>query len=154
METASVVQRDTLNDGTVRLFSSKSKCTFYFLRPRPGVVVIRISGDDRGEFGTAPMDELREDLSRFAPVELFIETDKSAGAALPVQTAWTEWFAENRSALKSVSMLVHSKYMHFTAEVAKLFSRTGEMIRVYLDPAPYDEALGRAVPGYKVPRRE
>ena len=142
-------RRETLEDGAVRLASER--CRFTFRRPRPGVVCLLIEGHDRGEFGTTPMDEMREDLSRYAPVEMFIEMDDTTGAVVPVQEAWTEWFSENRSALKSVSMLTRSKYMHFTAEVVKLFSRTGELIRVYLDPAPFDEALQRAAPGFVRP---
>ena len=143
-------QREALEDGTVRL--SSMRCRFTYRRLRPGVVFLLIEGQDRGEFGTAPMDELREDLSRYAPVEMFIEMDDTTGAIVPVQEAWTGWFSENRSALKSVSMLTRSKYMHFTAEVVKLFSRTGELIRVYLDPAPFDEALQRAAPGFIRPK--
>ncbi len=138
-------RREVMEDGAVRL--SSERCSFIYQRPRPGVVFIRIIGQDKGEFGTAPMDELREDIRRYAPVELFFEMDESTGANLPVQEAWTEWFSDNRSALKSVSILTRSKFMHFTAEVVKLFSRTGELIRVYLDPEPFREALQRAAPG-------
>jgi hypothetical protein len=137
-------KRETMEDGAVRLASER--CSFTYQRPRPGVVFIRIVGNDKGEFGTAPMDELREDLRRYAPIELFFEMDEEAGANMPVQETWTEWFSANRPALKSVSILTHSKYMHFTAEVVKFFSRTGELIRVYLDPAPFEEALLRAAP--------
>jgi hypothetical protein len=141
-----MIQRETLKDGSVRLRSPK--CSFTYYRLRPGVVLMRIEGDDGGEFGTATMDELREDLSRYAPVEFFVEMLPTAGAKVTVQEAWTEWFSQNRSALKSVSMLTRSKYMHFTAEVVKLFSRTGELIRVYLEEQPFEEAIARAVPGF------
>jgi hypothetical protein len=144
-------KRETREDGSVRL--SSERCSFIYERPRPGVVFMRIIGHDKGEFGTAPMDELREDLRRHAPLELFIEMDESTGATLPVQEAWTEWFSHSRTALKSVSILTHSKYMHVTVEVAKLFSRTGELIRVYLDPATFDEALQRAAPGARRARQ-
>ncbi len=139
-------RRETLEDGSVQI--SNERCTFTYYRPRPGVVFLRIVGYDQGEFGTAPMDELREDLCRYAPVELFVEMEEITGARLPVQDAWTEWFSLNRSALKSVSILARSKFMHFTAEVVKFFSRTGELIRVYLDPEPFGEALQRAAPGF------
>jgi hypothetical protein len=144
-------KREVQEDGSVRL--SGECCSFIYLRPRPGVVFMRIIGQDKGEFGTAPMDELREDLRRYAPVELFVEMDESTGAALPVQEAWTEWFSGHRSELKSVSILTRSKFMHFTAEVVKLFSRTGELIRVYLDPEAFDEALQRAAPGTRPARK-
>jgi hypothetical protein len=110
------------------------------------VVLLRIVGAtlDAGELGTAPMDELRDDLARWAPVEVFVDASEAAGAVVTVQEHWAEWFARNRSGLKGVNMLVRGKYMHFTVEVVKLFSRTGELIRVYLDPAAFGEALGRA----------
>jgi hypothetical protein len=145
-------KRETLEDGSVRL--SSTRCTYTYRRLRPGVVFIRFSGDDKGEFGEAPRDELREDLSRYAPVELFFEMDESTGANLPVQEAWTDWFNSNRSRLKNVSVLTRSKYMHVSAEMVKLFSRTGELIRVYLDPEPFLEALQRAAPDARLERRK
>lgn len=141
-----MVQRDVLANGSVKL--SDGQCSFVYVRPRPGVVVIRISGYDHGQFGTQTVDELREDLSRFAPVELFVDVQDAQGPVIPVQEAWTEFFSQNRSRLKSVSMLVRSKFMHVTTEVVKLFSRTGDLIRIYLDPTPFNEALSRAAPNY------
>jgi hypothetical protein len=145
-------QRETLEEGTVRL--SSERCSYTYYRPRPGVVFVRVTGDDRGEFGHAPRDELRGDLTRYAPVELFFEMDETTGTNLPVQESWTEWFRGNRPALKGVSVLTRSKFMHVSAEVVKLFSRTGELIRVYLDPAPFDEALQRAAPGFIRPKTQ
>jgi hypothetical protein len=144
-----MVERHVLSDGTVSLKSGK--CEFRYHRPRPGVVLIGIAGHDTGQFGTATMDELREDVVRYAPIELFIDMGAAHGPVLPVQEAWTDWFSHHRSALKSVSMLTRSKYMHVTAEIVKLFSRTGELIRVYLDDKPFHEALSRAAPGWQRP---
>jgi hypothetical protein len=145
-------KREELADGSVRLSSERSSYTYQ--RPRPGVVFIRFSGDDKGEFGNAPRDELRGDINRYAPVELFIEMDETTGANLPVQEAWTDWFSANRPALKGVSVLTRSKFMHVSAEVVKLFSRTGELIRVYLEPAPFEEALQRAAPDFVRPQSQ
>ncbi|MFY0572445.1 hypothetical protein ACN28E_52605 [Archangium lansingense] len=145
-------KRETLEDGSVRL--SGERCSYLYQRLRPGVVFARISGDDKGELGDAPRDELREDLSRYAPVELFFEMDESTGGTLPVHEAWTTWFSTWRPALKSVSILTHSKYMHVSVEIVKLFSRTGELIRVYLDPEPFHEALQRAAPDARLESRK
>ena len=145
-------KQETLEDGAVRL--SSARCSYTYRRLRPGVVFMRISGDDKGEFGEAPRDELREDLSRYAPIELFIEMDESTGANLPVQEAWTEWFSSHRSGLKNVSILTRSQFMHFSAEIVKLFSRTGELIRVYLDPEPFHEALQRAAPDARLEHKK
>jgi hypothetical protein len=142
--------RKVLEDGTILLESGG--CEFRFQRPRPGIIIVQSSGRDKGQFGNAPFNEMADDLASFAPVELFIDAGQVISAIVPVQDAWTEWLRENRSALKSVSMLVRSNYMHFTAEVAKLFSRTGELLRVYLDPVRFQEAIARAAPGYTLPR--
>lgn len=146
------ITREELEGGVVRL--SDAECAFMYWRPRPGVVYLRITGKDRGQFGSRPSDELRGDLARYAPVELFVDTtDPLVGAHVEVQEHWTEWFRENRSALKNVNMLVAGNYMHFTAEVVKHFSRTGELMRVYLDEVKFSEALRRAAPGFELPKR-
>jgi hypothetical protein len=61
-----------------------------------------------------------------------------------VQDAWANWFGRQRGALARVSILATGKYMQFTAELVKFFSRTGELIRVYLDPAAFAEAIEKA----------
>lgn len=138
-------QREELAGGRVRL--STARCSFVYDRPRPGVVVCTISGHDDGTFGTATIDELRGDVARYAPVELFIETQDVFTAGTEVRRMWTDWIAANQRGLKSVNILVRSKYLQVTMEVTKLFSRTGELMRIYLDPAAFAEALARAAPG-------
>lgn len=119
-----------------------------FTRPAMGVVLVRIAGEDTGQLGEAPFKELADDLFKFAPIELFCDVSEAFNPTMPVQSMWTEWFAKHRGQLKGVNMLVKSKYMHLTAEVAKHFSRTGDLIRVYLDPQPFNEAIGRAAPSF------
>ena len=140
------VTREVIEDGAVRL--SAGNAWFIIHRLRPGVVLMRAGGLDRGELGWAPMDELREDLRRFAPVEIFIDGADVDAVTAAASDKWTDWLGTNRAAIKSCSILARSKFMHITVEVAKLFSRTGEMIRVYLDPAAFEEAIARAAPGF------
>ena len=136
--------REVLPDGTVCLTTAHG--WFRIRRLRPGVVLVGAGGHDRGQFELAPMDELREDLSRYAPIELFFDASDVFSVGTPATDAWTDFLAANRSALKSVSILVRSRFMHITIEVAKLFSRTGELIRIYLDPQAFEEAIARAAP--------
>ncbi len=138
-------EREELAGGRVRL--STARCSFVYDRPRPGVVVCTMSGHDDGTFGTATVDELRGDVARFAPVELFFETRGEFTAGTGVRTMWTDWIGANQRGLKSVNILVRSKYLQVTMEVTRLFSRTGELMRIYLDPAAFAEALGRSAPG-------
>ena len=137
------LRREVRADASVLL--TDGTCEFEFSRPRAGVVVVRIAGIDKGHLGQGPMHELRGDLSSSTPLEVFVDAREARLPAMVVQEAWTRWFTQHRSQLKSVRMLVTGKYMHFTVEVVKLLSRTGELIRVYLEPAPYHEALDRAV---------
>lgn len=99
---------------------------------------------DTGELGTVPMDELRGDVGHGKPIELFFDLTGAVGAAVPVQDAWGAWFAHHRAMLTGVNILVSGKYMQFTIDVVKLFSRTGELIRLYLDPAAFASAFARA----------
>src|SRR5262249_38633522 len=117
--------------------------------------LVNAGGLDRGELGWAPMDELREDLTRFAPIELFIDGADVNGVTAAASDKWTEWLSQHRASIKRCNILVRSKFMHVTIEVAKLFSRTGELIRVYLDPAAFEEAIARSAPGFvRLPERE
>ena len=145
----SAVTRRNDGDGTVQL--ECEGCTFTYMRPRPGVVYLVIRGKDRGQFAEAAMHELEHDLDRWPPVELYVDTSLAGGVVTEVSEAWSGWFKDHRAELKSVSILVRSRFMHLTVEVAKLFSRTGEMIRVYLDPGHFEEAVARACPGFRVP---
>ena len=81
-------QREVQKDGLVKL--SDAKASFVFHRPRPGVLVVTVSGVDDGQFGTAALDEMGGDLARYAPVEIFLDADRVAGANLRVQEEWTE----------------------------------------------------------------
>jgi hypothetical protein len=140
-------RRETLEDGTVLL--KDERCSFSFRELRPGVMLMQVSGYDTGQLGSAPMDELYHYLRRSGPLELFVTLghDDTTHPNLSVQEAWSEWFNLNRAVLKRVHILALGKYMHFTTEVMKLFSRTGELVHVHADSKPFEEALARAVPG-------
>jgi hypothetical protein len=63
------LQRTTLADGRVRMAAGKAE--FVFQRLRPGVMLVTVSGIDKGQFGTATLDEIRLEMLRQRPVELF-----------------------------------------------------------------------------------
>ena len=138
-------QREELKNGGVRFSTKEASIVIY--RPRPGVVLMIIAGADRGEFGTAPHAELDDDIRKFAPCEMFMDLTGASLAALSVQKSWTEWLSQRRPWLKTVNILVAGKYVHVTVEIAKLFSRTGELIRIYTDASAFDGALDRTATG-------
>lgn len=136
--------RERLDDGTVVLRSAK--CAFEVRRLRPGVVHVRIAGTDLddGSLGKLPTDELDAELRRYAPVEVFIDASGTPGAVAAVQNHWADWFARHAEELSGVHMLVRGKYLEVTVGLVKFFSRTSDLIRVYLDPAAFAEALEKS----------
>jgi hypothetical protein len=65
------MSREVLADGSVRLVGKG--CTFTYRRPRPGILLVEIDGDDSGQLGTATLDEIGLALARERPLELFVD---------------------------------------------------------------------------------
>jgi hypothetical protein len=140
-----VFQREILKDGSICLRSAG--CSFVYRRLRPGAVLVTITGDDKGEFGLAPLHELDAEITRSAPLSLYVDTRAARGAATSVSEDWTAWFASNQKNLRAVSILATSKLVHLIVSIAKHLSRTGEMIRIFTEEAAFEAAVGREAAG-------
>jgi len=145
--------RETLNDGSVRLRSES--CTFIYTRLRPSVLLVSISGQDNGEFGSAPLLEIQQEFTRYRqPVELFVDATEVVSAAGQVSDEWAAWFLANQKWLKRVEILAPSRPIHLTISIAKHLSRTGQLIRIHSDPREFETTIGQSVPGFvKLPAR-
>jgi hypothetical protein len=130
------VQREAPTDGSVRL--SAGRCTFVFTRPAHGVLDVRIEGTDKGQFGTAALDEIALAIVRERPIELFVDAGKASMPTVAVSRQWTEFFKLNRRDLKRVSVLVSSRSVELTIAIAKHLSETGNLIQIYSDPALFE----------------
>jgi hypothetical protein len=117
---------------------------FVFSRPRPGVLLIDASGHDAGQFGSAALDEITNALLRERPLELFVDTRAAVSVAPRVREEWTRFFTSNRENLVAVHVLTSSKFVHLAVAVAQLFSKTGNLIRLYSAPAAFEAQLQRA----------
>src|SRR5688572_2857303 len=95
------LQRTILADGRVRLVAGKAE--FIFERLRPGVMLVTVSGIDKGQFGTATLDEIRLEMLRQRPVELFVDAEAAVAVSVDVSREWTQFFSLNREHLKRVS---------------------------------------------------
>jgi hypothetical protein len=82
-----------------------------------GVVVLRISGTDTGEFGEAPMEAL-------------------AG-----------WLNAQKEALRSVTMLTGSRFIQVTAEFVRQFASLQGIMRICSEPGVFEGALADALAG-------
>lgn len=133
------IAREELQDGAIRLIHSA--CTFTFRRMRPGALRITITGHDKGQLGTRPLDEVRLEMLRHRPLELFIDASEAVGATAKVSREWTQFFALNRGQLKRVDVLVGSKALHLTVSIAQHLSRTGNLIQIHSDRRTFDRQL-------------
>ncbi|MBG9388335.1 hypothetical protein [Caenimonas aquaedulcis] len=125
------ITRETLPDGTLRLAGGRA--TFAYRRLRPGALLVTISGIDEGQFGTATLDEIRMEMLRHRPVELFIDTAAAIAVTGSVPQEWTQFFALNREHLTRVSVLVGNKAIELTVAIAQHLSQTGNLIQIYSD---------------------
>lgn len=136
------ITREATTDGRVRL--TAAACTFVFERLRPGALLVTIAGNDTGQFGTTTLDEIRMELLRHRPLELFVDAGEALGAAVRVSEEWTRFFSVNREQLRRVSVLVGSKVVGLTVAIAQHLSRTGNLIQIYSDPATFGARVAAA----------
>lgn len=138
------VTRTSVQAGEVQL--SAGSCTFTYRRLRPGALLVTISGHDVGQFGTSTLDEIRLELLRHRPLELFIDAREALGPAVSVSSEWTQFFALNREQLRRVNVLVGSKVVELTIAIAQHLSRTGNLIQIYSDPETFEERVRAGAP--------
>ena len=147
--------REMLDDGSVRL--TDGACGFVYGRPAPGVILLTISGNDRGQFGTATVDEVAAEFGRSPqPLKLFVDTREATGPTREVMETWTTWFAANHSRLNRVVILVppESQLLHLTVSIAQHLSRTHGLIRICATLDDFQTALGKAAPNATARHRD
>jgi hypothetical protein len=137
-----VVEREVLADGTVRL--KTATCSFHFRRLKPGALLVTVVGDDKGELGMAPLDEMSAEITRFSSLELLVDARSTTGVDTAVADHWTAWFKANRTKLKSVNILTTSKFMTLVMSIAKHLSRTGDMIAIHSKPEAFEAIVRRS----------
>jgi hypothetical protein len=138
------VSRTVAESGEVRL--SAGDCTFAYRRLKPGALLVTISGHDTGQFGTSSLDEIRLELLRNRPLDLFVDAREALGPSVSVSREWTQFFVLNREQLRRVNVLVGSKVVELTIAIAQHLSRTGNLIQIYSDAEMF-AALVRSAGG-------
>ena len=139
------MERTELPDGGLRF--SAGRCRFDLLPLSASALLVAIEGPDRGQMGDAVLDELRARIRRPRHLELFVDASRATAAAVEVSEAWTRFLREEAAGLKRVSILAVTNFVHLTVSVAKLFSRTGDLIQIYSDPALFRAAVRGAAGG-------
>ena len=111
-----------------------------FQRPRPDVVVLLVTGKDIGEHGVSPFAELAKDVAR-GSFHLFVDARAARGVRIEVSSDWGRWFMQQRAHLLGVHMLTGSRFVQLTAQTVRNFAELGERMRIYTDPAAFDDEL-------------
>jgi hypothetical protein len=136
------IQRTMLSDGTVQMLAGN--CAFIYRRLCPGVLLISITGDDHGQFGSATLDEVAGELTRFGqPLLLYFDLRETRGPTTQVMEMWTAWFANHKHELRRVVLLApaESRVLHLSVSIAQHLSRTGNLIRICGDVAEFKRAI-------------
>ena len=129
-------------DGSTTFLGEHS--TLEVRRPSGNVVLVTLSGNDVGEFGSAPLVEITPDVKR-GPVHLFIDARRGHTASLEVSHEWAEWMKQHRDALESVTMLTGSKFIQLTATFVRSFAELGDKMRIYTSADAFDDELATVV---------
>jgi hypothetical protein len=120
-------------------------CTVIIRRPAPRVVVVAFNGNDVGEFGDRPFEELAGDLDGPLPLEMFVDARGAMAPSLDVSSAWAHWLATHKAYLRQVNMLTGSRFVQLTAGFVRKVADLGEVMRIYTDPASFEGALASSV---------
>jgi hypothetical protein len=110
-----------------------------------GVVLLKISGSDIGEFGDAPLLTLDRWLAGANSVELFIDARDVRGASIEVSGEWALWLGRHKVKLRTVTMLARSSFIQLTAKFVRRFSNLEAIMRICTDPGVFDAALREAL---------
>jgi hypothetical protein len=134
--------REVLPDGSVRMKSGGTE--FVFARPSASVLVVTVAGYDKGQLGTAPLDEIGSVLRVAAPVHLFVDARNGVGATARVSEDWTRFLTRHAADLAHVHVLVGSKMLELTIAIARHLSRIDRLMQIYSDPAIFETQLEAA----------
>ena len=120
-------------------------CTLALERPARGVMVLRITGHDVGEFGDAPMRVLERHLTDEGAIALFIDARHTEGATMEVSGAWAHWLGTHRANCTRICMLTGSRFTAITADFVRRFADLSGIMETYSDAAAFERALAESI---------
>jgi hypothetical protein len=120
-------------------------CDLMIERRANGVIVLRISGTDVGEFGKAPMKTLNDWIDKSGKVDFFIDAREVRGASISVSGEWASWLNAHKEVLRTVTMIPGSRFVQMTAEFVRRFASLESVMKIYREPAAFDQALAEAL---------
>jgi hypothetical protein len=125
-----------------RISIQGTKCEVRIWTFQQAKVLIELVGNDSGELGRIPFDELNHHLRLAGKLELFIDTSRATGVSIPVTEQWEKWFAAHRQDLRGVHLFASNKYFLIMAGMIKEISRLGDLFHIYAERESFQNALG------------
>lgn len=116
-------------------------CNLAIEKRSNGVVLLKISGTDIGEFGDGPMKALDNLANSSTLLNLFIDARDVRGASIEVSADWAGWLNGHKPGLQGVTMLIGSRFIQITAEFVRRFASLEGSMRICTDPAVFEQAL-------------
>ena len=119
-----------------------ANCQYVLRRLRSDALEVEIVGTDKGQFGSAAIDEVTLALFREPALALFVDASRASFTAPSVSRAWARFFDMNRKQLKRVAILASSKGMELTMGIVRHLSDTAHLIQIYSDREAYEARKG------------
>ena len=124
------------------VFIRGSKCEIRITRLNAGKILLKLIGNDHGELGRIPFDDLNHYLEGRRKSDLFIDTSLATGVSLAVTEQWEKWFGVSKNKLATIHLFTPSKFFLITAGMIKELSHLGEIFHIYSDKESFQRVLG------------
>ena len=137
---------ELLEDGSTRLYNGDG--AFVFRRPRPGILVVRFVGRDRGQFGERPFEEMEAEAARFGPLHVYLDTSLAEVSGVDVVARWTSWLRCLPAWIRAIDILHGSEMTGLNVAIAAHLARRPDRLTAYADAERFVAAIRQAVPSF------
>lgn len=120
-------------------------CNFAIEQLSRGVILLKISGTDIGEFGDTPMVALGDWLTDVSQIEFFIDARDVRGASIDVSGEWGKWLVRHKAKMRTITMLTGSRFVQITAEFVRRFSDLEGVMRICTEPEVFETTLAESL---------
>ena len=141
-----MIHREIQPDGCLCLHTPS--CRYTLVRLRPGTLYMKITGKETGELGRAPLGEVAAEAALHPPLRLFVDMSGLSYVADSVSNDWTAWFKANQHAVRRIDVLAPEVFVRLVVAVSQVFSRTGDLIRIYTDADRFGTVLQESAPTF------
>jgi hypothetical protein len=100
-----------------RVIIKGRRCSMRIEERSSGKIILEIEGQDDGELGRIPFDDLDAMLNRAGNAQLFVDTALATGVSLAVAEAWAKWFRTHKDQLDGVFILAPERFFLLTARI-------------------------------------